>query len=79
MSTTNSIANFYVDSEGHEQPIKYKSAALVNTLAPEGYHWERRNDEEEKQKTLQPGDWIYPNRLEVQFDYYICVKDKETN
>lgn len=43
MSTPASIANFYVDSTGNEQPIRYKAEDLVNKCAPEGYHWEIDN------------------------------------
>jgi len=43
VSTTSSFANFYVDSDGREQPIVFRAADLVNRTAPEGYHWERDN------------------------------------
>jgi hypothetical protein len=42
MSTSASIANFAVDAEGREVPIRYKAEDLVNHQAPEGYAWQMR-------------------------------------
>jgi hypothetical protein len=43
MSTTASVGNFYVDSQGVKQPIRYKAADLVNVPAPVGYTWFKSN------------------------------------
>ena len=39
MSNSASIANFYIDSDGKERPIRFRAADLVNRPAPEGYYW----------------------------------------
>lgn len=87
MSTTGSIANFYVDKDGQEQPIRYKAADLVNKLAPIGFHWENKNDDRDlwitltyQQKTAvnEYSRLVYPClQAGPENDYYICTKNEE--
>jgi hypothetical protein len=73
MSTTASVANFYVDHDGHEQPIRFKASDLVNKLAPIGYHWEQAT----KMYNVG-GHYGIPDRwVEMLTEDYICVKDKD--
>jgi hypothetical protein len=79
MSTTASVANFYVDRDGHEQPIRFKASDLINKLAPIGYHWEKRHPWDRGSPTRQ---WVSLNSDKDEagfYDYYICVKDKDND
>lgn len=68
MSTPTSIANFYVNSAGNEQPIRYKAEDLVNKCAPDGYHW-----------GYKPSTFIqsYYGSYFLDDGGYIAVKNKE--
>jgi hypothetical protein len=77
MSTTASLANFYVDSNGKEQPIRYKAADLVNKLAPEGYHWERKHPWDDDSPVRFSMALDSEKNYAGSYDYYICVANKE--
>jgi len=62
MSKAESIANFAVDTDGKEVPIRYKAAELVNHPAPTGYIWQRRN-------TYDEGAQEYINKIENEKDF----------
>jgi hypothetical protein len=50
MSTSASIANFAVDVDGNEVPIRYKAEDLVNHSAPDGYFWQKRRPIDDKKE-----------------------------
>lgn len=84
MSNASAIANFYVDKEGNERPIRYKAVDLVNLQAPEGYIWRKGNtkfDWVDRMWENNPMGFVMHgsqwSKEDHEYDYYYTEK-KET-